>query len=238
MPSIQLRGHKNIISQNVTRCTMATVQRLTGQVIRPSYCFRQEWCSSSFIFSQFSIWKLLTEQNSACFRKGKCACAKAEKQRENWPLKEKSGWKTFLHITIIAASAFQYKAAWRRPWLCFAALLLCCFAAAELTQKLLLRNWTSFLHSFFSQCQPQEKKVLSVYPKTWGLIGWSLLLSVLWLVGVLVHAWGMHTGHVGVFGRNFVFLMAPGQDGGDFLLPAAWSAFSFDILVGFCQTYF
>lgn len=187
------------------------------------------------------VWqqkKLLTEQNSACFRKGKCACAKAEKQRENWPLKEKSGWKTFLHITIIAASAFQYKAAWRRPWLCFAALLLCCFAAAELTQKLLLRNWTSFLHSFFSQCQPQEKKVLSVSPKTWGLIGWSLLLSVLWLVGVLVHAWGMHTGHVGVFGRNFVFLMAPGQDGGDFLLPAAWSAFSFDILVGFCQTYF
>lgn len=122
---------------------------------------------------------------------------------------------------------------------CFAALLLCCCVnTTELTQKLLLRNWTSFLHSFFSQCQPQEKKVLSVSPKTWGLIGWSLLLSVLWLVGVLVHAWGMHTRHVGVFGRNFVFLMAPGQDGGDFLLPAAWSAFSFDILVGFCQTYF
>lgn len=44
--SVQFRG--NIISQNVTRCTMATVQRLT--VIRPSYCFRQEWCPSSFIF--------------------------------------------------------------------------------------------------------------------------------------------------------------------------------------------
>lgn len=44
--SVQLRG--NIISQNVTRCTMVTVQRLT--VIRPSYCFRQEWCPSSFIF--------------------------------------------------------------------------------------------------------------------------------------------------------------------------------------------
>lgn len=129
MPSIQLRGHKNIISQNVTRCTMATVQRLTGQVIRPSYCFRQEWCSSSFIFSQFLIWKCDNKELGlceACFRKGKCACAKAEKQRENWPPEEKSVWKTFLHITIIAASAFQYKAAWRQPWLCFAALLLCC----------------------------------------------------------------------------------------------------------------
>lgn len=168
-----------------------------------------------------------------------CLCKGRETKRELTTKGEKWLKDTFLHITIIAASAFQYKAAWRRPWLCCAAVLLCCCVnTTELTQKLLLRNWTSFLHSFFSQCQPQEKKVLSVSPKTWGLIGWSLLLSVLWLVGVLVHAWGMHTGHVGVFGRNFVFLMAPGQDGGDFLLTAAWSAFSFDILVGFCQTYF
>lgn len=117
----------------------------------------------------------------ACFRKGKCACAKAEKQRENWPLKEKSGWKTFLHITIIAASAFQYKAAWRRPWLCFAALLLCCCWTDTKVAPQELDEFPSFFLFTVSTtgeksplCLPQNLRTDWLKPVAkCSVIGWS-----------------------------------------------------------------